>query len=317
MLSGSSFRDFCISLSRTLSLFALPRIRLPSEVDEDERTLLLAVRKPEATVASFSSIEVSFETGPALREFDYAIKCVLFDHGLVDGCDADAVGDVVTGQTTKAKSTIAGEVTGLEAETDYQCYVIVETEKRSKCMYVVTPTIEAVPVIRMAGVNTDGYSWYLPDISAVPPPWVLVTSAAPYGDAGLASLAGDVWAVSIRVQDTEGGLWYTDDIEAFADGIDDFPIGFTQLPLDEIDSISNTLRGVDVGFQIGFGDRMVAWDSTNIWVADDWRSNTWLRSFSSPVNFRYASVTGDLVAAGYKWLHHLRQHPPIPQRIRR
>ena len=103
------------------------------------------VRKPEATVASSSSIEVSFETGPALREFDYTIKCVLLDDALLDGCDADAVGDVVTGKTTTSKSTIEGEVTGLQSQTDYQCYVIVETDKLSKCKYVVTPVIEVPP----------------------------------------------------------------------------------------------------------------------------------------------------------------------------
>ena len=63
----------------------------------------------------------------------------------MDGCDADAVGAVVTGKTTTSKSTIEGEVTGLQYQTDYQCYVIVETDKLSKCQYVVTPVIEVPP----------------------------------------------------------------------------------------------------------------------------------------------------------------------------
>jgi hypothetical protein len=169
---GPAFRHG--EFSRTHSLFASPRIRLPAEVEEEERTLLLAVRKPEATVASSSSIEVSFETGPALREFDYTIKCVLLDDALLGGCDADAVGAVVTGKTTTSKSTIEGEVTGLQYQTDYQCYVIVETDKLSKCKYVVTPVIEVPPAPEngwtpqtTSGTGYTSVAWGGPDGSEI------------------------------------------------------------------------------------------------------------------------------------------------------
>jgi hypothetical protein len=289
----------------------LPRIRLPAEVEEEERTLLLAVRNPEATVASFSSIEVSFETGPALREFDYTIKCVLFDDALVDGCDADAVGAVVTGKTTTSKSTIEGEVTGLQSQTDYQCYVVVETDKLSKCKYVVTPIIEAEPVIRMASVNSNDppvESFYTPDISAALTFEQIPSSTATnYRPSSWASIAGYVFAVSITASDpTEGGIWYTDDIEAWVNWGDDFPTGFNQLGFSDLTSIGAAGQE-GAGFQIGFGNRMVAWGQVfadpgenGVAISDNWETNAFTTTTTAaPPSFwyfRYASVTGDLVA---------------------
>ena len=288
--------------------FACPHRR--AEVEEEERTLLLAVRNPEATVASFSSIEVSFETGPALREFDYTIKCVLFDDALVDGCDADAVGAVVTGKTTTSKSTIEGEVTGLQSQTDYQCYVVVETDKLSKCKYVVTPIIEAEPVIRMASVNSNVppvASWYTPDISeALTIEQIPSSTATDYVPSSWASIAGDVFAVSITASDpTEGGIWYTDDIEAWVSGTDEFPTGFNQLGFSDLTSIGAAGQE-GAGFQIGFGNRMVAWGQVfadpgenGVAISDNWETNAFTTTTNRGITgwfFRSASVTGDLVA---------------------
>lgn len=239
---------------------------------------------------------------------------MLFDDAILDGCDASPVGDVVTGKTTTSKSTIVGEVTGLEPDIDYQCYVIVQTDKRSKCKSVVTPTIEGpidVPVVRMVAVNSNTppvAAFFLPNITEVPPGWEAITSStsfAPYTPAGWASLAGDVMAVSIRNGDPgEGGLWYTDNITAFVEGTDAFEDGFTQLPL-ESESLSQFLGNTDsvVGFQIGFGDRMVFWtggeggeSGGGIFVSDNWRENTANGAWTD-AGCTYASLTGDLVAA--------------------
>jgi hypothetical protein len=108
--------------------------------DDDEDRMLLAIRKPEAAAASISSIEVTFGTGPALRTFDYSVKCVDFaatGESIIDGCDADPAGDgAVTGLTTRSASTITAQVTGLFPLVEYYCYVSVESEKASKCMPV-------------------------------------------------------------------------------------------------------------------------------------------------------------------------------------
>ena len=110
--------------------------------DDDEDRMLLAIRKPEAAAASISSIEVTFGTGPALRTFDYSVKCVDFVanyQSIGFGCLSDAVpaGDgAVTGLTTRSASTITAQVTGLLPLVEYYCYVSVESEKASKCMPV-------------------------------------------------------------------------------------------------------------------------------------------------------------------------------------
>ena len=274
-----------------------------TEDDEEERGLLLAVRNPEASVASPTSIQVSFETGPALREFDYSIKCVLFEDARLDGCDANAVGDVATGQTTTDKSTIVDEVTGLQSEIDYQCYIIIENEKHSKCNYVVTPTIDAPPagpVINLAGVNSQAtpvQAFYLRNISSSPPDWHEITGdTGDYQPATWASLSGDVMAVTFNgVNEDADGLWYTENITAFIEGTDSFDNGFTRLPA-TANTLSATIASNSFGIQIGYGNRMVAWDGTDLYGAEDWTSN----SFSFTVGgsgVTYASVTGDLVAA--------------------
>jgi len=103
--------------------------------------MLLAIRKPEAAASSISSIEVTFGTGPALRTFDYSVKCVdmaaIDGSSVLDGCDAEPAGDgAVTGLTTRSASTITAQVTGLLPLVEYYCYVSVESEKAGKCMPV-------------------------------------------------------------------------------------------------------------------------------------------------------------------------------------
>lgn len=113
-----------------------------TEDDEEERGLLLAVRKPVATIDEENVVNIEFQTGPSLGIFDYAVFCV----EEFAGCRADPVTNVESGELTREVSTIEATLTGLTgSSTTYDCYISVSTDKVEKCELIRVVTSDAPP----------------------------------------------------------------------------------------------------------------------------------------------------------------------------
>ena len=255
-------------------------------------------------------MEVSFGTGPSLRQYDYAMKCTFPNSG---GCEAPAVGQTVTGQTTRIASTIVGEVTGLDALVQYQCYVIVSTDKVTKCQPVDTPILSvvtdasmaALSVVRPERAGPTIESYYLQNISSATSTPVTISGSGNYNQAYTVSLSGEVLAVVITSGGaSDKGLWYTTNITAYNEipagcpfPCEPAPFGFQRLST--AGDIGAAFTGLPPPrFQIS-GDRMVAWDlDGNLILAADWTANTWTRMIpiAQGQSSNVASVTGDMVA---------------------
>lgn len=253
-----------------------------------------------------SSLNVSFGTGPALRTFNYTTKCVLasdLDDNVLAGCGDNILpaGDgVATGQTTRTASTITDEITGLDPLIEYQCYVIVDAPKSEKCQPVDTPVIP-FPIdlsIRGSAVNRAGGGWFVEDalndtFSDVGFEAVVAAGAV------WSSMSGERYVLSLDGV-AEAGLWYTPNITGWLEEAVPFPgtLGspnaFVQITTGDI---ATTFPSPDIGIQIS-GKRMVAWNPTTgtLYLAKDFTTGNWDRTWVVANSAQFASISGNLVA---------------------
>lgn len=99
----------------------------------------LSVKEPVIVERVGAEITVGFLTGPNLPKTQFTIKCV--DAG--EDCDAPARGNSVEGFLPMTKTEIVETVDGLDAATDYTCYV--ETYFRENGKFSVCKEAQVLP----------------------------------------------------------------------------------------------------------------------------------------------------------------------------
>lgn len=105
----------------------------------DMNRLGFSVKDPVIVERDGAEITVGFLTGPNLPRTQFTVKCV------ADGadCDAPAVGESVEGFLPMTKTDIEATVKGLDADTDYTCYV--ETFYRENGKFSVCKEAKVMP----------------------------------------------------------------------------------------------------------------------------------------------------------------------------
>lgn len=90
----------------------------------------MAIKKPEVTNYTDSTITVGWYTGPNGVLIDYLVKCV--PEG--EDCSAAAAGVSKNGTLPRKYAYGEAQITGLNATESYTCYVAASLGKLNKCI---------------------------------------------------------------------------------------------------------------------------------------------------------------------------------------